>query len=856
MKFKLNNTIILPIIALFLCVSASIAIIAYNVNVRSLERIQTEKENEKSESIRFTINAIIENHVKALQALAKTLQENKELSESLAYFSASGYSNPVNDVVTGLFPTLNVDLLLITDLEGNVVKTDTANTEGYYAVPGVQEALNGRLSIKAEDGPEGWAIRAIAPIYWPLLADLHGTVIVGIKIGDKFANQIADSVGAHLSFSHGDGNLLASSATKDYSELIDSNSILQSVKTGQSIYHHADFLPISTIYSRLKIADKTFCLIIQQDISKSFEQLQKERRNLWWMLLTIVGLVLACVFWLIYFVVRPLRSLETKTQIMINDFSGTYTYTGHGNEIDRLTKSFDFMMATLNESVDALRKSEEKYRTILDSVEAGYYELDLAGNVVWCTEISAKILGMTTKKIIGKNYEDFCEKENARSLRKSYKKVLDTGKAATELEWVIDNPNGYSISVEASAALMINEKDIPIGFRGIIRDITERKKAEEALKNSRRRLEEIIDFLPDPTWVVNNLGRVVAWNRATEKLTGIKANNILGKGDYEYSIPFYGERRPILIDLVQNWDDRYKNKYTSLKKSGDDLISEEVFIPRLGESGIYLASSARALYDSDGNPAGAIETVRDISESKKAEAALREEQGKVEKAYRLLSKYVAPQLVDTISDGEIDQIWKHNRKKLTLFFSDIKDFTSITDTLEPEDMAKVLNEYLTEMNTIINKYRGTLAQVIGDGLYVIFGAPKSTSDRDHAIRCVKMAIDMQRKMSALNKRWFKQGIDEVLQIRCGINTGMATVGGYGSSERKEYTAMGMQTNIAARLEQTCTPGGIFISHTTWALVSDDISCSEHGKINVKGLNRLIRAYSVDALSDKNLIQKE
>ncbi len=230
-----------------------------------------------------------------------------------------------------------------------------------------------------------------------------------------------------------------------------------------------------------------------------------------------------------------------------------------------------------------------------------------------------------------------------------------------------------------------------------------------------------------------------------------------------------------------------------------------------------------------------------------AESALRKEQDKVNKAYSLLSKYVAPQLSDTISDGQIDSIWKHNRKKLTLFFSDIKDFTPITDSLEPEDMAELLNEYLTEMNLIVNNYRGTLAQVIGDALYVFFGAPESSTDQDHAVRCVKMAIDMQNKMKALNERWFEEGVDEVLQIRCGINTGMVTVGGYGSSERKEYTAMGMQTNIAARLEQACEPGGILISHTTWALVKDEISCSEQGKINVKGLQRPIRAYGIDVV---------
>ncbi len=240
--------------------------------------------------------------------------------------------------------------------------------------------------------------------------------------------------------------------------------------------------------------------------------------------------------------------------------------------------------------------------------------------------------------------------------------------------------------------------------------------------------------------------------------------------------------------------------------------------------------------------------VTDIHERKVAEEKLRVEQEKVKKAYGLLSKYVAPQLAETIFRGNIDLIWRHYRERLTLFFSDIKNFTRITDTLEPEDMGNLLNEYLTEMNDIINKYQGTLAQVIGDGLYVFFGAPQKTDDKNHAILCLKMAIDMQAKMKALNKKWFDAGIDETLQIRCGINTGMATVGGYGSSKRKEYTAMGMQVNIAARLESACNPGHILISHTTWALVKEEIPCTPQGQIEIKGYHRPLTVYEVDPVS--------
>jgi len=283
-------------------------------------------------------------------------------------------------------------------------------------------------------------------------------------------------------------------------------------------------------------------------------------------------------------------------------------------------------------------------------------------------------------------------------------------------------------------------------------------------------------------------------------------------------------------DLVEKESDKYTQVYRIVTKSGDVRWVED-------KTSIYVDPETGIRYHQG--------IVTDIHERMVAEEKLRKEQGKVQKAYELISKYVPPQIAETISHGAIDLVWKHHRMKLTLFFSDIKNFTKITDSLEPEDMGALLNVYLTEMNEIINKYDGTLAQLIGDGLYVIFGAPNRTEDKDHASRCLNMAIDMQIKMKELNEKWYDSGIDEDLKIRCGINTGMATVGGYGSSERKEYTAMGMQVNLAARLESACKPGRILISHTTWALVREEFPCKPLGKIEVKGYHRPITVYEID-----------
>ncbi|MGD9363195.1 MAG: adenylate/guanylate cyclase domain-containing protein [Desulfobacterales bacterium] len=224
---------------------------------------------------------------------------------------------------------------------------------------------------------------------------------------------------------------------------------------------------------------------------------------------------------------------------------------------------------------------------------------------------------------------------------------------------------------------------------------------------------------------------------------------------------------------------------------------------------------------------------------------LQEQKRKVVKAHCFMARYVPPQLAEKILAGDVAPLRNHRRRKLVMFFSDIKDFTRTTDSMEPEDMAELLNEYFSCMNDIIQKYEGTLANITGDALFVFFGAPDSTDDRDHALRCVRMAMEMQLKMQDLQKKWFSEGIEYPLHIRCGINTGMATVGSFGSGQRSEYSAMGMQVNLASRLETACEPGGILISHSTWALINDQVDCRSKASIEMKGFSRPLRAYEVN-----------
>jgi len=239
-----------------------------------------------------------------------------------------------------------------------------------------------------------------------------------------------------------------------------------------------------------------------------------------------------------------------------------------------------------------------------------------------------------------------------------------------------------------------------------------------------------------------------------------------------------------------------------------------------------------------------LEKQKKVAEDAKAEAQLKTEQ--MEDVSGQLAKYLSPQIYESIFSGKQNVEVKSYRKKITVFFSDIVNFTVISDKLESEELTALLNFYLNEMSQIALKHGATIDKYIGDAIMIFFGDPESFGIEEDARRCVAMAVEMQQRMAELWGYWSKHfGLKKDLEIRVGINTGYCTVGNFGSEDRLDYTVIGAAVNLASRLESAATPSGILVSEETYFQVKDYFSFDAPQQLELKGLERDVSAYEVD-----------
>ena len=208
-----------------------------------------------------------------------------------------------------------------------------------------------------------------------------------------------------------------------------------------------------------------------------------------------------------------------------------------------------------------------------------------------------------------------------------------------------------------------------------------------------------------------------------------------------------------------------------------------------------------------------------------------------------LSRYAPLQLWQSIMKGESEAKIEYKRKKMTIFFSDIQGFTELSETLIPDDLAFLLNDYLSHMTEIAKQYEATVDKFMGDAILIFFGDPNTQGVEQDAKTCVDMAIAMRQQMKLLRERWVKMGYPP-LHIRMGISTGYCHVGNYGAAHRMAYTIVGRDANLAARLQSAAEVDEILLSDDTYKLIKNDYLCAPKAPIFLKGIQGPVKTWQV------------
>ncbi len=406
---------------------------------------------------------------------------------------------------------------------------------------------------------------------------------------------------------------------------------------------------------------------------------------------------------------------------------------------------------------------------------------------------------------------------------------------------------------EAMADLAAGDTSVDIPFRersdeigrmaqalGVFRDtaIEVQKSNLVEIRETRRRLMDAIESISEGFSLYDSQDRLVVCNSKYQALLYPGGTEEITPGMTFEDIVRYAAERGYIKDAQNRVEEWLEERLARHREPSD-----EPHLQCRADDRWILVSERKT---EDG---GTVAVYSEVTELKQREAELAQKSNSLEQLSNQLAKYLSPQVYDSIFRGSQEVKLASQRKKLTIFFSDIVGFTETADRLESEELTELLNQYLTEMSQIALAHGATIDKYVGDAIVIFFGDPESRGIKEDALACVKMAIAMRKRMHELQDVWRASGVGNPLRCRTGINTGFCTVGNFGSEDRMDYTIIGGGVNLAARLESAATPGGILISYETYALVKDQIHCEKHGEINVKGIAYPIVTYQVVDLHD-------
>jgi len=352
----------------------------------------------------------------------------------------------------------------------------------------------------------------------------------------------------------------------------------------------------------------------------------------------------------------------------LNDHQGAYIFAAAGPLFDddgNIVGSIETIrdITERKQAEEQLRETNKRLNDIIELLPDATLVIDRQGVVIAWNRAMEEMTGVPKQDMLGKgNYEyavpfygerrpvlmDLAMKLDDNINPKKYLHLSRLGDVISGEVYVPMPGKGKGMFLFATASPLRDAAGRIVGAIESIRDITVRQQVEELLRDTNKRLNDIIEFLPDATAVINREGVVIAWNKAMEEMTGILKKDMLGKGNYEYALPFYGSRRPVLLDVAMAPEGFFKEvQYDRLTRNGD-IVTSEVFAPMPGKGkGAFIFAMAAPLRDAAGNIVGAVESIRDITARKQTEDALRNEHGQLLSLLNSLDEIVYVSDMDT-----------------------------------------------------------------------------------------------------------------------------------------------------------------------------------------------------------------
>ena len=479
-----------------------------------------------------------------------------------------------------------------------------------------------------------------------------------------------------------------------------------------------------------------------------------------------------------------------------------------------------------NAPVQSPEEQRRYYETLVEASPTAIVSCDTQLRVTSWNPAAERLFGYTRAEAVGTLIDDLVARDG--SLREEAEEVnRGVFEGPTHLVTRRNRKDGSLVDVVIRAVPIVID-DRVVGAFALFEDVGE-------LVRQRRFFESLVEMSPAAIIMVDQDVEVTLWNPGAERLFGYTAAEAVGRN---------------LDDLVAN-DPEIHAEATAWSREAWGGDSFRRIGRRTRKDGSLVDVEIVAVRVAVGDePIGFYIIYHDITELEQTrrllEARVDEQMAELVRTGEL-ARFLPAQVAEGLLGGRLHSDAPFERRRITVLFADMVGFTDLAESLEPEELAEVLNGFLREMTAAVIAHGGTLDNFIGDGVMAVFGAPQELPETDQAWAAVQAAMEVRQRCHDLARSFRERGIPADPEIRVGLNTAHCTVGVFGSEVMRAYKAVGFAVNVAARLQTAADPGSILCGFRTYALVKDRVTAEERGALSVKGAVRPVEAWEITGL---------